>query len=93
MSSLGSQKKQPIERIDFDIDYSDWLLANDGIVQIDVAVSPPGLLLPKTNVASPLVKIWTDGGRDGATYKITVTATTDDGRIKQDEFTLKVKET
>lgn len=93
MSSLGSFKKQPVERIDFDIDYSPWLTSGDGIAKVDVTVSPADLLLPKTTVSSPRVKVWTAGGRDGVAYKITVTATTDDDRIKQDEFTIKVKET
>jgi len=32
------------------------------------------------------------GGATGTTYKLTVTATTADGRVKQDEFKVKVKD-
>jgi hypothetical protein len=39
-----------------------------------------------------VVKVWTSGGTDGVTYKITATLTTVGGRTKQAEIRVKVKE-
>jgi len=38
------------------------------------------------------VKVFANAGTDGVTYKVTVTMTTASGRIKQDEFTVRVKD-
>lgn len=49
------------------------------------ALSNPGL-------RSSRVKVWLSNGIDGATYKLTLTIETEDGRIKEVDFKLKVKE-
>lgn len=92
MSILGTFTKQPVEKVDFDIDFTDWLTQGDDVMQANVASEPAGLTITKVTVSSPIVKIWTSGGTDGVTYKITATASTDDGRVKQCEFKVKVKE-
>lgn len=38
------------------------------------------------------VKVWCSGGRDGATYKLTVRMTSNAGRVKEVDFKLKIKE-
>lgn len=93
MSQLGSFKKQPVEKLDYDIDYSAWLTDNDGLNSAVATVDPPGLQLPSPTVSSPRLKLWASGGTSGTTYKVSITATTDDGRIKQDELSIKVKDT
>ena len=89
---LGNFTKQPVDVLDYDIDYSQWLTTGDNVESINVAVEPSGLTVDNTFVNDPRVKIYLSGGTDGTTYKITVTTTTADGRVKQDEFKLKVKE-
>lgn len=89
---LGNFTKQPIDVLDYDIDYSQWLTTGDNVESIDVTVEPSGLTVDNTFVNDPRVKIYLSGGTNGSTYKITVTMTTADGRVKQDEFKLKVKE-
>lgn len=46
------------------------------------------------DISSPgyRVKVWTSGGVNGATYKITVTMTSNAGRVKEVDFKLKIKE-
>jgi hypothetical protein len=39
-----------------------------------------------------VAKVYTSGGTDGVTYKITATVTTTGGRVKQAEIKVKVKE-
>ena len=99
---LGTMNKQPADRYDYDIDYSEWLTDKDNVESVAVTVFPDeGLLDPvpadrlnilSVTVIDPFVKLWIDGGRNGVTYKVTLTMTTADGRIKQDEFKLKVKD-
>lgn len=90
--SLATFTKQPIEKLDYDILYDDWLTPGDGLNLVNVTIDKRGLTSPRQNVSAFALKVWIAGGEHGVTYKITVTAETDDGRIKQDEFKIKVKE-
>lgn len=90
--NLGSYSKQPVEVLDYDIDYSQWLTAGDNVESVTVGIAPPGLVLESTFINDPRVKLWLSGGENGARYKLTVTMTSADGRVKQDEFNLKVKD-
>ena len=89
---LAKYEKQPAEVKDYDIDYSEWLTAGDNVQAASVEVAPIGLTVESTFINDPRVKIWVSGGTTGTTYKLTVTATTADGRVKQDEFKVKVKD-
>lgn len=92
MSLLGSFTQQPAERLDYDINYSAWLVGTDAIASVAYNVEPAGQLDIAPFNSSPRIKLWASGGQNNVTYKITVTATTDDGRIKQVEFKIKVKD-
>lgn len=89
---LGTHIQQPEEVKDYDIDYSDWLTSGDNVESVDVAVNQAGLVAGPVYINDPFVKIWVSGGVSGITYKVTVTTTTADGRVKQDEFKIKVKD-
>lgn len=90
--NLGTFQKQPAELIDYDVDYSEWLTTGDNVQSADVSVLPSGLVIESTFINDPRIKIWISGGTDKVNYKITVTMTTADGRIKQDEFKINVKD-
>lgn len=90
--SLATFTKQPIERLDYDVLYDDWLTPGDGLRSVQLTIDKPGLTSTQQNVSAFALKVWLAGGTDGVTYKVTVTVETDDGRIKQDEFKIKVKE-
>lgn len=95
---LGTFNKQPADRYDYDFNYSEWLTVNDNLESTVVTTFPDdsaevdGLQVDIVVVIDPLIKIWLSGGKNGVTYKITMTTTTADGRIKQDEFKVKVKD-
>lgn len=89
---LGNFPKQPIDVLDYDIDYSQWLTVGDNVQSATVVVEPNDLILDATFINDPRIKIWLAGGTHLTTYKVTVTMTTADGRIKQDEFRVKVKD-
>lgn len=92
MSVLGSFTKQPAEKESYSINYEDDLIGADGIASAVVAVDQVGLTITASVVVSPRVKVFLADGIDGVRYKVTVTATTDDGRVLQDEFIVKVKD-
>jgi len=90
--NLGNFTKQPVEVIDYDIDYSEWLTPGDNVESAAVTVEPAGLTIESTFINDPRVKIWVSGGSNGTQYKLTITTTTADGRVKQDEFKIRVKD-
>jgi hypothetical protein len=95
MTILAKFEKQPADVQDFDIDFTEWL-AGMG----DTAPGPTGfmvdidsgLTLLAQTLTNGVVKVWTSGGTDGTTYKITATVTTQGNRVKQAEIKVKVKE-
>ena len=89
---LGTFTKQPVEVLDYDIDCSEWLVSDDVLSSATAVVDVAGLTVDSVLVSSPRVKVWLSGGTNGAAYKVTVTITTDDGRVKQVEFRVRVKD-
>ena len=96
MTILATFQKQPIDVQDFDIDFSDWLTdmvdTAPGPVGFTVEIDGAGLTLLAHTLTDGVVKVWTSGGTDGTTYKITATVTTTGNRVKQAEIKVKVKE-
>lgn len=93
MAILGTFPKQPLERLDYDIDFSEWLSVGDTIVNATV-IAATGITAeaPLIDTTQKVVKVWVTGGTSGVTYKVQVTATTSEGRIKEGEIRIKVKE-
>lgn len=97
---LGTQIQQPDEMLDYDINYASWLIGTDRIATVTTAVepalddttNPDGLQATYVSHDGERVKMWVKGGVNGTTYRVSVTVTTDDGRIKQDELKFKIKE-
>lgn len=89
---LGRYTKQPAEKESYTIDYTDDLTTGDEVISATVVVSPDGLVHSATDTRGDSVRVWLSGGTAGAKYKVEITATTGDGRILQDEFTVTVKE-
>lgn len=99
---IGKFEKQPAETLDYDIDFSEFLADGDTLVAtgeppipspLNVVVSPAGLSLgPTVVVDQKIIKQWVSGGTNGVKYKITITATSNAGRVKQVEFVIKVKD-
>ena len=94
MTILAKFEKQPADVQDFDIDFTEWLTG-----MVDTAPGPEGLTvvadsgltIVATRLLDGYVKVWTAGGVDGTTYKITATVTTIGNRVKQAEIKVKVK--
>lgn len=97
---LGTIQKQPGDKWDYEVDFSAWLPDDDTITTATATVTPAyhavtnpnGLQITATSIQSPDVKVWALGGVSGQTYKVTVTASTANGRIKEVDFQLRVKD-
>ncbi len=86
--------KQPLERRDIDVNTEDWMPESDYIITATSTVTPSGLVIESTSVVTGglRAKVWVSGGTDKVDYKVTTTLTTQDGRIKEHEFMVKVRE-
>jgi hypothetical protein len=91
--SLDTFEKQPADKQDFDIDYADYLtsLADTAVSVVSVTVDNPGLTLSAFSLIGTTVKVWTTGGVDGTSYKITSLVRTAAGREKEYDIIVKVK--
>ena len=103
MTVLATFTKQPSDRLDYDFDYSKFLLGTDTIESVvfkvetlittDEVITVPNPLIIDTELFdTTFTKVWLHGGEVGYTYKISSTATTAHGRTKQDEIKIRVKE-
>ena len=90
---LGTLTKQPADYLDYDVNFEEWLTDDDTIASAGATVEPAGeLTIGDVLISSPIVKLWLSGGLDGKTYKITLTATTAFGRVKETEFRIRVRD-
>lgn len=91
MAIIGTFIQQPNDVLDYDIPYE--LVAGDSLASAVATATPAGLVVddPPT-IDGNRVKVWLSGGTHGVTYKVEVTTTTAQGRVKQDEIRLKVRE-
>ncbi len=96
MSVLGRYTKQPAEIETYSISYNDDLTANDNIVQATASIEPAGLTLDYCTfidaVGDHRARVKLSGGTAGVKYKVTVRATTADGRVLEDEFFVTIKD-
>jgi len=89
--ALQKFTKQPNDVLDYDVDFSDWMVSGDEVDGVTVSADA-GVTVDSYAFTDEIVKVWLSGGTDGETYKITVLATTEGGRSKEQEFRIKVKE-
>lgn len=91
MAILAKFTKQPSDVLDYDIDFSEWLPEDDDGLTAQVTVES-GLTLDSFTIHGAIVKVWLSGGTSGRAYKVTVLLITVDGRSKEAEIVIKVKE-
>lgn len=91
---MDKKTKQSSETLDFDITASDWLSDGDYITGATSVVTPSGLTIVSTTafLDGTRVKVLMSGGVNGVKYKVTTTATTHDGLVKEKDFYMVVKD-
>lgn len=96
--------KQPTEILPYDIDFEEWIAGIVGGDEVESATctvvsatSGPTSALTIDSVQlitdTQRVKVWTSGGTNGVTYKLTLVMLTAAGRRKEVDFRIKIKET
>lgn len=103
---MQEKVKQPREIVDYEIDMRRYFrsIPDDFIVdvqlEVDVQGDPDDLEIGPGDqpnwvpVGDPIhrAKVWTGGGRDGITYKVTALVTTNRGRVEEVDFLIIVEE-
>jgi hypothetical protein len=90
--------KQPADVLDYDLDFSDWLTGTDVLTGVVATASgpeesnPEDLQIQSASIVGQTAKIWISGGISGSTYKVTATISTSEGRVKQLEFKIRVRD-
>lgn len=96
MSVLGRYIKQPGEVETYSINYLDDLTTGDNVQSAVTTVAPAGLTIDYTQVidtpTDKRVRVKVSGGTVDVNYKVTVSTTTADGRVLEDEFYVRIKE-
>jgi len=90
---LGIVPKKPADQLDYVVDFSDWIPDDDTILTATADVTPAGeLVIDSVHVdtETPRVQVWASAGNAGTTYVVAVTAATAGGRIKQENFKVRV---
>ena len=91
MALLASVQQQPKDIRDYDIDFSEWFPVGDVVTEAEISVLPAGLTVSYA-LQAPRVKVWLSDGLTGTAYKVTVLARTGDGRAKEVELKVKIKD-
>ena len=98
---LGTFVKQPADELDYDLDFTEWLADADPADTLQAAESalisnhtPATLVLGPTIIFGDdkQVKIWVSAGADGELGKVATTITTTNGRTKQVDWRVRVRE-
>ena len=91
MAVIANIQQQPSDIRDYDIDFSEWFPVGDVVTEAEISVLPLGLTLSYA-IQAPRVKVWIRDGLTGVAYKVTVLARTNDGRAKEVELKVKIKD-
>lgn len=89
---------QPEEDLDYDVDFNDFLPTGDDIDDVVATArclkghDTPALEPYRVEFAQGVVKTWIRGGANGSKWRVELSMTTVEGRIKEAEFDVIVKE-
>lgn len=99
---LGRYRKQPIDVLDYPVDYSAWLdkinppdiVVEHDVRQVRILSGPINnpIVVDRVDISSIGGAVWLSGGESGATYQIDCVITTQGGRTEEYEFIVAVKE-
>ena len=93
---IGALIQQPSDRLDYDVDYSDWFVgqSSDFIIGALATVDIEGLTV--STVIPPddkqMVKLWIQDGEPNVTYQVELQISTNAGRIKEVEIEVTIEE-
>lgn len=91
--------KRAEDRLDYDVQYDKWLSDGDSVQSGDAVakirsadpLAPTDIVVDSVQIYGTVIKVWLSGGTEGASYDITVTATSAQGRVKEEVFTIRIR--
>lgn len=92
MSRLGCMDKRPEDRLDYGIDYAVWIEPGDVIISGSALIDDTTATIDAIGYDDTNVVVWIMGGVDGEKGHVSVTATTQAGRVKEVCFDLHIKD-
>jgi hypothetical protein len=90
---IGVVVQQPSDVLDYNFDCTPLFNEeSDALSGVSATVSPAGLEVSAAAIDDTTVKVWVSEGLAGIEYTIEINVTTEQGRVKQDEFIVAVEE-
>ena len=89
--TIGRVNKDPDARLDFVVDWEQWLASDDWIASAAASVQS-GIALHLQTWTSTQHAIWVSGGTVGTEYNVTSRIETNGGRIDERTFKIRVLE-
>jgi hypothetical protein len=89
------QRKRPGDELDYQLDFARWLSEGDTITGAVVTIASTAggtASIDHTDFSQTQVTVWVQGGVNGETATLTVTATTAQGRTKVEKARLRIKD-
>ena len=97
---MEAKRKRADDRLDYDVLFDKWLSEGDAVQSAEavptIKSSDPeaitDLVVDSVQIFGTVVKVWLSAGTAGKTYEVIATATTVDGRVKENSFIIRVTE-
>lgn len=87
---LPTRMKGSEDRLDYDVDFRKWIPDGDRIMSAVASSSSENVSVTDYVIDTPTVKLWIEGGEPGETAIIRAKITTQQGRIKEVCFRLRI---
>lgn len=87
---LPTRMKGSEDRLDYDVDFRKWIPDGDRIMSAEASSSSESVSVTDYIIDTPTVKLWIEGGEPGETAIIRAKITTQQGRIKEVCFRLRI---
>lgn len=90
---LRTFTKDPDSRMDFGVDWEDWLESTDAIADSTWLVDGTDLVVDDgSQFSATKAVVWLTGGTIGEVYRVTNRITTSEGRLADRSFRIRVKQ-
>ena len=91
---IATIDQQPGETLDYDFDCKSLFNNDDSdsLASAVAAVAPAGLTVNAVVSDANTAKLWISGGNDGDDFVVTLTLTSTNGRVKEDEVEVFITE-
>ncbi len=89
MAVFKDHKQDPDANLDWIFDWNPWLAEFETIANSEFILDP-GITMTAETHTTKTTTVWISGGTEGLTYKVTNRITTNEGRIDDRSFTLRI---